>query len=495
MRPPVGRLYLGRECREGIKHMTSEPTNAVIEPDVPGRSRSRWWKWLLLGLFALVVLSVLWVAILFSLAGRAWREAVAEADRLDPGWRFEELAARRPPIPDEQNAALHVLAAADLLPDPWPPAQTGLPAADPFPDTLLRACGPERRLDANDLTPLTVAVESAHPALDRARTLKTLPSGRYPTLHTPIGLPDASAHAHRLRRVSALLAHDVLVLTEAGDTDAALGSCRALLNAARSVGDDPDFPFHILRLELRPRVCRLLERTLAQGQAPAAELEAMQRLLEDEEREPVFLHGARGFRAWMDRTLEILQAGNIPVPGVGRPGAIGIATTGRPAMLRASTRLVEVAKLPVEEQAQALAERLPREEDMPLLAGIYLFPKLQKATRDLSTCQLRSVAELRCATVALAAERYRQARGAWPESPAALVPEFLPAVPVDPFDGQPLRWRRTADGVVVYCLGPDGIDDGGAIDAAKPNGPGTDLGFRLWDVPNRRRPPLNSPRE
>ena len=37
--------------------------------------------------------------------------------------------------------------------------------------------------------------------------------------------------------------------------------------------------------------------------------------------------------------------------------------------------------------------------------------------------------------------------------------------------------------------GQDGVDDGGQLDK-DPKTPGTDYGFRLWDVAARRQPPL-----
>src|SRR5260370_6994221 len=52
---------------------------------------------------------------------RDWREALAEADQLDPGWSFAELEAKRAEIPDEENSARRVLAAHAIFPDPWPP--------------------------------------------------------------------------------------------------------------------------------------------------------------------------------------------------------------------------------------------------------------------------------------------------------------------------------------------------------------------------------------
>jgi hypothetical protein len=42
-----------------------------------------------------------------------------------------------------------------------------------------------------------------------------------------------------------------------------------------------------------------------------------------------------------------------------------------------------------------------------------------------------------------------------------LVPEVLPAVPLDPFTGQPLVYRPTTDGPLLYSLGYDRRDDGG----------------------------------
>ena len=47
-------------------------------------------------------------------------------------------------------------------------------------------------------------------------------------------------------------------------------------------------------------------------------------------------------------------------------------------------------------------------------------------------------------------------------------------------DGKALRYKRLAVGVLVYSVG---------LDPRNPTGPGTDLGFRLWDVEHRRQPP------
>lgn len=57
--------------------------------------------------------------------------------------------------------------------------------------------------------------------------------------------------------------------------------------------------------------------------------------------------------------------------------------------------------------------------------------------------------------------RYRAKYGEWPGSLDDLVPEFLDAVPVDRFSGDPLRYRVLARGPVLYSVGMDRDDDGG----------------------------------
>jgi hypothetical protein len=42
---------------------------------------------------------------------------------------------------------------------------------------------------------------------------------------------------------------------------------------------------------------------------------------------------------------------------------------------------------------------------------------------------------------------------------------------------------------MIYAVGPDLVDNGGKLHLSA-NPRGTDLGFRLWDVPARRQLPL-----
>jgi hypothetical protein len=99
-----------------------------------------------------------------------------------------------------------------------------------------------------------------------------------------------------------------------------------------------------------------------------------------------------------------------------------------------------------------------------------------------------NLAHLSSGVAALAAERYRLKRGKWPASLYDLLPEFLPAVPLDPFDGALLRYRLVEHGVVVYSGGPDGKDDGGRLQRRYLVSPADsgDYGFELWNPDQRQ---------
>ncbi len=88
----------------------------------------------------------------------------------------------------------------------------------------------------------------------------------------------------------------------------------------------------------------------------------------------------------------------------------------------------------------------------------------------LITLDLESTARLQVARTAVAVERYRLARGHLPDRLADLVPSFREGIPIDPFDGQVLRYAKREPGYVVYSIGPDTTDDGGAERQPRPRG-------------------------
>ena len=82
---------------------------------------------------------------------------------------------------------------------------------------------------------------------------------------------------------------------------------------------------------------------------------------------------------------------------------------------------------------------------------------------------MRNQTALNQAALVCALERYRLVHGRYPDSLEQLVPDFVQKLPRDLIGGQPLKYRRTADGkFLLYSIGWNEKDDGG--DPDKNNG-------------------------
>ena len=74
------------------------------------------------------------------------------------------------------------------------------------------------------------------------------------------------------------------------------------------------------------------------------------------------------------------------------------------------------------------------------------------------------LASRRVMLTALAIERYRRAHAeALPPSLDALVPAYLPAIPLDPFSGSAVVFKPSRDAYLVYSVDANATDDGGAL--------------------------------
>jgi len=264
----------------------------------------------------------------------------------------------------------------------------------------------------------------------------------------------------------------------------------------------------LVRVACQTIAINSMERTLAQGQPSEKELEAAQQLLQKEAAEPLLWIALRGERAGMHRIVQYHDPGEFKSRELGLGNlypnwlSAHYIKQGHARLLRMMTESVEIAQLPTEQHAPRFdeLERTVQQESDAKNVGEALVGLLVPALGRIGEAYRRSQANLRCAYVALAAERYRLAHGRWPDSLDDLVAgDYLEKVPTDPCDGKPLRMRRLDDGLVIYSISFDGQDNSGKIDRTKPaTAPGIDLGFRLWDVAHRRQPApelLRMPRE
>ena len=425
----------------------------------------------------------------------ALQEAIAEADRLDPGWRLADLEAKRAVIPPERDsaplvtkagrAAMAILNTKTVRKDLWSITQEleKLPATTvltPQQTEELRAC----------LAPL------AGPLAD-ARQVADLPEGRYPFNCSPDQLYRLP-HVDNASITMWLLRCDALLRAQDGDLDGAWASCQSIFNVARSFGDEPAYV-------QTTRVCRCadairdMERTLAQGQVSAPALAHSQMLLKEEANHPYLLIELRGCRAHLHYLYTQFHNGKFSKAWERRSyqsrspafydnlqdlfGRHEI----RPAharLLHFYTQAVEIAKERGDEAVEALRDLQAKATDVPALAC----PDINRLLKFLDPKKNR--ARLDCARAALAVERYRLKHDRWPVTLDDLLPDqLLTEVPADPYDRKPLRYRSTKDGVVIYSVGPNRNAAGAAWDHNVPAADDQRLEFRLWNVEQRRRLP------
>jgi hypothetical protein len=510
----------------------------------PRQPSPRWPRGLLIGAFSLVYLALAFAYLMFSrekevreeaaevssldidprFAQRDWnkelQEALALADQQDPGWRLVQLEEKRAVAPNEKNSALVILTAQKLLPYTWPVwlyrSTTETTHESQISDEILWSLSPPIQLEAGLTKALREELREAENALIAVREVKTMPQGRCPIeneeelrslpmrlamRYTPIRVQLSYTLTPNQRELADLLTYDVLLRAQENDLNGALDSCLTLINCGRALGDEPSLFSMIIRDDLHGLVTSNLERILAQGEAGEASLLAIQRELEKEVDAPLFLIAVRGERA---ETEEEMQSPNPTVvravnpflsPPLPRPRRLDTETQRRAftnhvlmvrcTLLKNNNELVALAKLPVQEQAARIRKiKEAIQNDLSPLDRWCVDHTCKVATRFHN-----DQASLRCAMALVAVERYRRAKNRWPDGLSQLVPAYLLKVPLDPFAGNPLRYRSVDDGIVIYSVGPDGEDNGGKFDRDLMK-PGTDLGFRLWDVPKRRQPPI-----
>jgi hypothetical protein len=467
----------------------------VLAPG-PAKKRGSRRRWLLVAVLVLLpflLLTGIYLAIDY-VAELNLREAIAEADRIDPNWRFDDLEASRAAYPDDDNPARQVSRTMELISPRWATTlalvELPLDLRDPY------------QLEAGQLAALRAEMAKAAAALVEARKLADMPHGRFSFPYTPPLTPLASRSAEA-SGAARLLWYDTVLLAQQGDTDGALRSTSAILNAERSVGDEPSLFSLMIRCACREQALRGLEHVLSQAEPAPTELAEVQRLLERNEADNLLLPGIRGLRASFDRLMEELQNGTRKtqdVLGPAGPGGLsrtdafaGAAMTAVPGSiknqrafaLRYFTALAEIAEPGPGQQAEF--DRIDADWRHQGILVRYLMPAVARSM-EANRC---TIAQTRCAIVGVAAEHYRRAHGDWPASLDQLVADgLLTQVPTDPHDGAPLWYRVHDDRVVIYSNAMALEDNGGTLHPRSAFPKGTTLGFTLWNVTQRRLLPL-----
>jgi hypothetical protein len=226
-------------------------------------------------------------------SSRLFRDTIAALDASDPDWRLEGIERTRVNLPEADNSARVVVKAFSLLGGGFPPA--------PLDETFRHVeHAPNVRLDAARARLLERELFARATALAEARRLAGMPRGRH---HLSFGAHPLTVRLNdqnNTRPVAALLQFDAMNRAHEGDIRGALESCRAALNAGRSLDDEPFIISQFIRMVCISVACNAVERVLAQGEAADGDLALLQKLLELEEKHPTLLVAFRGERALLE---------------------------------------------------------------------------------------------------------------------------------------------------------------------------------------------------
>jgi len=470
-------------------------TTQAAPTGAPRQSRRRWLRWLLVLLLLFFALPIGYYFCARWSLERELAEVIAETDRLDPRWRLEDIEADRKTYRDEENAALQVVRFRKL----W---TGGSPASDRRWVRAFDRQSPETQLYPEQIEIIREYFDKYPEALIEARKLKDPGDGRFPIVISPDWI---STDRRQLdaRVFFIVLSHDAILRAHQGDLDGALETCRAILGACRSYGDDACFIAVLHRIFGNASSLSWVgERCLAQGFPSNEALKQLQSEIaaERDKLRAHWMNAVRGERAARYRFFLALNEGRLRMSQFRMKASFldrvkdnfpVLESRGFPEQLRCMNEFVEAAQLPLESQLDRFHAIGQTRKPLSLVESgfAYNFVSFE------NTCgnHLFAQARLACAQTGLACERFRIIQKRWPESLAELVnAKLLDAVPADPYDGQPLRLAMRKDGITVYSVGKDKEDNGGKLDPDGGSPSGTDLGFRLWD-PDKRRQPSRPP--
>jgi len=429
----------------------------------------------LTGIVAILFVAWLWITHLFT---SRW-EGYAAALRADGApLTLEEIEASRSRLPEDQNGAIIVQGLFERLESLKREAGASvlvLGAEQPVVDFLAG-------LPTASIQPTREFREAHRDLLDVLRKLRDRPTGRFHLERGRTAIESLLPEMGPVRNASKLLHLDGLMRLVDGDMPGASENIIVSLHLAGTLDEHPTLIGRLVQMAVENQAARLLEASLAAGQFDDATLVDLSHEWDRRIRTATLQWALWGERAIFVETCDDLIAGRLQYPNL----------TEKPSFPFIPDALLRVNQLRgTDLWTKYMADLRTTSRPMEVTAGfeqtIQQLPKTQLVARALLpsigraiTLHLRIEAELKSARCALAAERFRLAQGRFPNTLGELTPTFLDAVPRDPFIDAELRLAVNDQGITIYSVNNNAIDDGGSLAPVKTRGRDTlDIGFRL----------------
>ncbi len=281
--------------------------------------------------------------------------------------------------------------------------------------------------------------------------------------------------AKQLQHAGVLLAYDALALAAEGKTRQALDDVVAIFGIARQF-EEPVLVSLLVSIEVERTGFRALQDVLQLAPPTSNDLKG------------ISLPASERYRAVLERGLRMEEAtlgltcfGMLsvqPLPEViyhlegGKRAALLGAILGSPfyrvfllADDFASYRryMYEAEELSKQPYYEAISKMEAMDKDWRATRGGVMAWILAPAFEKLAARVASGEAYRRLSRLGLAATAYRLKHRSFPSSIDSLRAEFLPRIPLDPFDGKPMRMKMDGADLLIYSIGLNLKDDGGKV--------------------------------
>lgn len=406
----------------------------------------RWRRVRLIAVVVLLVLLVAWVG-LDLWAGRRIDEEVA---RLEKSYgSLAERSLRSPQkVPAADNrarvaraaAALAVLEEPGRRPDLAPERYLGLRPWSPVPESV------------------RAYVEINRPAIRIAEETRSRGRTSWEADYVSgVGFPPLM----ELRLLSNAICLAALIDLQDGRADSAAHQVATGLAVASTLREEPVLIVQLVRIAMYMTQLQVIRQIVIGADPSRSTLEDLARwLVESRSPSPIGvglvgelrLGHAEGTRIEAGRVEDLISDAGNPASWYFGP----IARLSRP--------LVRLAHLRYLREFERLIkiERGPRPRPDIALSQPVAWPGIRRFSDRFSTAGLERALEsgdelaqgLSATELAVALRRFRLDAGSYPDDLSALVPKYLPAVPIDPFTGRPLVYARKDAGFELHAEGP-----------------------------------------
>ncbi len=407
------------------------------------------------------------------------------ADTLRDGGQpltYQEIAERETQFPHGPTLAsavtgmesrLLALASAETTRSVWI-FDSNLPDLDTYAGIPRRTVGPTRAL-----------VARSRDLLDTLPALAVLPAGHVPRSDEANLFEFALPALTHVRNATKLLRIEAILALMDGNPAVAVMAVHLQRRLNETVDEHPTMIGRLVQCANNDVIVSTIEDTLRLATVDARALEALSEDVDDRLRAATMKWALLGERAQWIELCDQMATGELPydaIPGTGNqaPTTIGLPTcVVRWSEVRGAELLTTLIDAHEEPAVLIEAARQMALDVRNAPATLALLEPLMADLTNACIIHARRAARLRGARAALAAERFRLANDRLPGSIEELAPQYLDAIPTDPFDGQPLRLATTEQGIVIYSLGENGQDDGGDVARTPEVRSPPDEGFRL----------------